>query len=244
MTIRGGGNPILDMACAPRFRMGPPPRSFAADAYDCIMVRIHTGSTEYKCVARWSRLDGELPSDCLAPSAGLSRNDKPDRLPDPPGKRGCNPIAAKIEICWSSLRLVPLLLYNSISGGRGLAMGQGVRVIGADRAQLRWEMVDLDSQLPDDHRARLVWAFVQALELGEFYDRIKARDEVAGRPATDPQVVPAVWLYPWRGSARRGQSIDCASSMPPIAGCAAGRRSIMICWRRSGARMRRHWIAC
>jgi hypothetical protein len=68
MTIRGGGNPILDMACAPRFRMGPPPRSFAADAYDCIMVWIHTGSTEYKCVARWSRLDGELPSDCLAPS--------------------------------------------------------------------------------------------------------------------------------------------------------------------------------
>jgi len=74
-------------------------------------------------------------------------------------------------------------------------MSQGVRVIGPDRAQLRWEMVDLDSQLPDDHRARLVWAFVQGLELGEFYDRIKARDEVAGRPATDPQVVLAVWLY-------------------------------------------------
>jgi transposase len=60
---------------------------------------------------------------------------------------------------------------------------------------LRWEMVDLDSQLPDDHRARLVWAFVQGVDLGEFYDRIKARDEVAGRPATDPQVVLAVWLY-------------------------------------------------
>jgi hypothetical protein len=31
-----------DMAwpCTPRFRMGPPPRSFAADAYDCIMVRL------------------------------------------------------------------------------------------------------------------------------------------------------------------------------------------------------------
>ena len=56
-------------------------------------------------------------------------------------------------------------------------------------------MVDLDSQLPDDHRARLVWAFVQGVDLGEFYDRIKARDEVAGRPATDPQVVLAVWLY-------------------------------------------------
>jgi transposase len=74
-------------------------------------------------------------------------------------------------------------------------MSQGVRVIGPDRAQLRWEMVDLDSQLPDDHRARLVWAFVEGLDLSEFYDRIKARDEVAGRPATDPQVVLAVWLY-------------------------------------------------
>jgi len=51
----------------------------------------------------------------------------------------------------------------------------------------------LDSQLPDDHRARLVWAFVEGLDLSEFYDRIKARD--AGRPAMDPQVVLAVWLY-------------------------------------------------
>src|SRR6516225_5145808 len=124
------------------------------------------------------------------------------------GLRGCNPIAAKIEICWSSLGLVPLLRYNSISGGRGLAMSQGVRVIGADRAQLRWEMVDLDSQLPDDHRARLVWAVVQALELGEFYDRIKARDEVAGRPATDPQVVLAVWLYATMEGIGSARAID------------------------------------
>jgi len=60
-------------------------------------------------------------------------------------------------------------------------MSKGVRVIGPDRAQLRWEMVDLDSQLPDDHRARVVWAFVQGMERGELYDRIKARDE--GRAA-------------------------------------------------------------
>jgi hypothetical protein len=57
-------------------------------------------------------------------------------------------------------------------------MSEGVRVIGPDRAQLRWDMVDLDSQLPDDHRARLV----EGLDLSEFYDRIKARDAVAGRP--------------------------------------------------------------
>jgi transposase len=77
----------------------------------------------------------------------------------------------------------------------GVGMSQGVRMIGPDRAQLRWDMVDLDSQLSDDHRARLVWAFVEGLDLSEFYDRIKARDAVAGRPATDPSVVLAVWLY-------------------------------------------------
>ena len=42
MTSRGDGNPILDMVLEPRFRMGPPPRSFAADAHDCIMVPILT----------------------------------------------------------------------------------------------------------------------------------------------------------------------------------------------------------
>src|ERR1700682_85076 len=74
-------------------------------------------------------------------------------------------------------------------------MSKGVRIIGPDRTQLRWDVVNLDSQLPDDHRARLVWAFVKGLDLSEFYDRIKARDAVAGRPATDPRVVLAVWLY-------------------------------------------------
>ena len=42
------------MAFMPRNRLGPPPRSFAADAHDCIMVRVSTDPTEYKVVARAS----------------------------------------------------------------------------------------------------------------------------------------------------------------------------------------------
>jgi hypothetical protein len=87
-------------------------------------------------------------------------------------------------------------------------MSEGVRVIGPDRTQLRWDMVDLDSQLPDDHRARLVWAFVEGLDLSAFYDRIKARDAVVGRPATDPQVVLAVWLYARLEGIGSAQAID------------------------------------
>jgi transposase len=80
-------------------------------------------------------------------------------------------------------------------GKRGIGMSHGVRVIGPDRTQLHWDMVDLESQLPEDHRARMVWAFVEELDLSAFYARIKARDDVAGRPATDPRVLLAVWLY-------------------------------------------------
>ena len=39
MAIRGGGHPKQAMVLKPVSRMGPPPRSFAADAHDCIMVR-------------------------------------------------------------------------------------------------------------------------------------------------------------------------------------------------------------
>ena len=39
------------MAYTPQQRMGPPLRSFATDAYYCIMVRV-LRPTEYKVVAR------------------------------------------------------------------------------------------------------------------------------------------------------------------------------------------------
>src|SRR5689334_9248149 len=42
--------------------MGLPSRSFAADAHDCIMVRIRMESTEYS-VWRDHRAHGELPSE-------------------------------------------------------------------------------------------------------------------------------------------------------------------------------------
>ena len=74
-------------------------------------------------------------------------------------------------------------------------MSQGPRVVRPERDQLRWDVIDLDSQLPPEHRARLVWLFVSGLELSAFYARIKARDDAAGRPASDPAVLLAVWLY-------------------------------------------------
>src|SRR5258707_1809892 len=74
-------------------------------------------------------------------------------------------------------------------------MSEDVRINRADRSQPRFDVVDLESQLGEDHRARTVWEFVSGLDLSEFYDRIRARGETAGRPATDPKILLALWLY-------------------------------------------------
>ena len=74
-------------------------------------------------------------------------------------------------------------------------MTGGARVVEADRSQLSWDLVDLDAWLPADHRARVVWAFVLTLNLAPLYAKIKAREGQAGRPASDPRVLLALWLY-------------------------------------------------
>lgn len=65
----------------------------------------------------------------------------------------------------------------------------------ADRAQLRWDLVDLESQLGSEHRARIVWAFVAGLDLSELYACIRAREGEPGRPPPDPKILLALWLY-------------------------------------------------
>ena len=63
MTVRGGGVPLSPMAAMPALRMGPPPRSFAADAHACIMVRVTATHRIQGCGASSSCPDSELPSD-------------------------------------------------------------------------------------------------------------------------------------------------------------------------------------
>jgi transposase len=73
-------------------------------------------------------------------------------------------------------------------------MGEA-RVVRPDRRQLRWDMIDLEGLLPADHRARLVWSFVESLDLSQLYDQVLAREGEAGRPAADPAVLLSLWLY-------------------------------------------------
>src|SRR3990170_4767713 len=64
-----------------------------------------------------------------------------------------------------------------------------------DRDQIELRPSDLESLLPPDHRARLVWAFVEGLDLSALYVGIKAIEGHAGRPPIDPAILMALWLY-------------------------------------------------
>lgn len=76
----------------------------------------------------------------------------------------------------------------------------------AERRQMEWRPLALDELLPDDHTARLVWAYVEKLDLTPLYDRIRAVEGHVGRSPIDPKILVALWLYATIdgvGSARR-----------------------------------------
>lgn len=74
-------------------------------------------------------------------------------------------------------------------------MTSEARFLRADRVQTRWDMIDLEALLAADHRARIVWEFVQSLDLSALYAAIGAREGEPGRPPPDPAVLMALWLY-------------------------------------------------
>ncbi len=81
-----------------------------------------------------------------------------------------------------------------------------VRVVRPVRNQAEMLVRDLDSLVAEDHPVRLIWAFLSQLDLSAFYAAIKAVVDRPGRPAADPRVLLALWVYATVegvGSARR-----------------------------------------
>jgi transposase len=72
--------------------------------------------------------------------------------------------------------------------------GAQPRLHSPDRQQLLSPLT-IDELLEADHPARAVWSYVEGLDLAPLYDRIRARGSLAGRPAIDPRLLVALWLY-------------------------------------------------
>jgi transposase len=69
------------------------------------------------------------------------------------------------------------------------------RLVVPNRSQIELRPVDLESLLAMDHPARGVWDFVESLDLSPLYAKVQAVEGFAGRPAIDPRIYLALWLY-------------------------------------------------
>jgi transposase len=69
------------------------------------------------------------------------------------------------------------------------------RLLMAQRNQIALRPVDLEATVGPEHAVRNVWAFVERLDLSGLYGQIGSVEGGAGRPAIDPQILMALWLY-------------------------------------------------
>jgi transposase len=73
--------------------------------------------------------------------------------------------------------------------------GGAPRLRYAERGQIEWRPFSLDQLVPEDHRVRLVWRFVEGLDLTPLLAAIKAVEGHAGHAPADPRILMALWLY-------------------------------------------------
>jgi len=85
--------------------------------------------------------------------------------------------------------------YNGVMSNKNLSTIHRARVKRPVRAQIEWRPWSLDQLLPADHRARVVWRYVESLDLSSLYEKIEAVEGVPGRDAVDPKILLALWMF-------------------------------------------------
>lgn len=63
------------------------------------------------------------------------------------------------------------------------------------RTQIEFKMMPLDDLISLDHKARIIWDFVDEMDMKVCFSAIKSYDISDGRPATDPKILLALWIY-------------------------------------------------
>lgn len=69
------------------------------------------------------------------------------------------------------------------------------RVNSPVRNQVVMRCSSLDDLLPQEHRARIIWDYVQQLDLSRIFKKIQVFEGGVGRSAIDPYILLALWLY-------------------------------------------------
>jgi transposase len=90
------------------------------------------------------------------------------------------------------------------------------RVNRPERSQVEMQLLSLNQMLPSDHRARIVWRFVESLDLEPLYQQIEVSREKAGRTAIAPEILVALWLLATLDGIGPARELDrrCSEQVP------------------------------
>ena len=75
------------------------------------------------------------------------------------------------------------------------SQAQKPRLNSADRNQANTIPIQIDNLIENDHPARIIWTFVDGLDLSPLYQQVRALEGAAGRAATDAKILMAIWLF-------------------------------------------------
>jgi transposase len=64
-----------------------------------------------------------------------------------------------------------------------------------ERDQIELRAVDLDSLIGAEHPARVIWAYVEKLDLSALEEAVRAREHTPGQAPASPRLLLALWLY-------------------------------------------------
>jgi transposase len=63
------------------------------------------------------------------------------------------------------------------------------------RDQIELHAIDLDGLVAPDHPVRVIWAYVEKLDLRDLKEETRAREHTPGQAAVSPSLYVALWLY-------------------------------------------------
>ena len=63
------------------------------------------------------------------------------------------------------------------------------------RDQVELRVMDIDGLIGPAHPARVIWAYVERLDLSALEQAVKAREHTPGQAPASPRLLLALWLY-------------------------------------------------
>lgn len=69
------------------------------------------------------------------------------------------------------------------------------RLLEASRNQVEMQITSLNDLVYEDHPVRSIWSYVERIDLSKYLNNIQSCEGTAGRPAIDPKILVALWMY-------------------------------------------------